>query len=78
MRLGVLRALGCDLLGPPGLSKITFKGRRRVSGPDRSSNVFNRGMKKKQKNWASSLEDARQYDYLRDEVRTGMDPVSSN
>eukprot|EP00066_Takifugu_rubripes_P021704 XP_011610970.1 PREDICTED: NADH dehydrogenase [ubiquinone] 1 alpha subcomplex assembly factor 5 isoform X2 [Takifugu rubripes] len=40
-----------------------------MSGPGRSSiNVFNREMKKKQKNWAASLEDAHQYDYLRDEV----------
>ncbi|TWW59145.1 Arginine-hydroxylase NDUFAF5, mitochondrial [Takifugu flavidus] len=79
MRLGVLRALSCGLLGPPGRwscfsalgcsSKITFKARRRMSGPGRSSiNVFNREMKKKQKNWAASLEDAHQYDYLRDEV----------
>lgn len=89
MRLGVLRALGCGLLGPPGQwscfsalgcsSKITFKARRRMSGPGRSSiNIFNRVMKKKQKNWAASLEDAHQYDYLRDEVRTETDPVSSN
>lgn len=89
MRLGVLRALGGGLLGPPGRwscfsalgcsSKITFKAHRRMSGQDRSSiNVFNREMKKKQKNWAASLEDTHQYDYLRDEVRTGTDPVSSN
>ncbi|XP_035515588.1 arginine-hydroxylase NDUFAF5, mitochondrial [Morone saxatilis] len=31
-------------------------------------NVFNREMKKRQKNWASSLQDGHQYDYLRDEV----------
>ncbi|KAM4583667.1 arginine-hydroxylase NDUFAF5, mitochondrial isoform 1-T2 [Odontesthes bonariensis] len=31
-------------------------------------NVFNRDMKKRQKNWAASLQDAHQYDYLRDEV----------
>lgn len=50
-----------------------------MSGQGRSSiNVFNREMKKKQKNWAASLEDAYQYDYLRDEVRTRTDPVSSN
>lgn len=50
-----------------------------MSGPGRSSiNVFNREMKKRQKNWAASLDDAHQYDYLRDEVQTGTDPVSSN
>lgn len=32
-------------------------------------NVFNREMKRRQKNWAASLEDGHQYDYLRDEVR---------
>lgn len=31
-------------------------------------NVFNREMKKRQKNWAASLQDGHQYDYLRDEV----------
>ncbi|XP_071359537.1 arginine-hydroxylase NDUFAF5, mitochondrial isoform X1 [Trachinotus anak] len=30
--------------------------------------VFNREMKKRQKNWAASLQDGHQYDYLRDEV----------
>ncbi|RVE76793.1 hypothetical protein OJAV_G00012170 [Oryzias javanicus] len=33
-----------------------------------SMNVFNRLMKKRQKNWAASLQDGQQYDYLRDEV----------
>uniref|UniRef100_A0A3B4WAQ8 Arginine-hydroxylase NDUFAF5, mitochondrial n=1 Tax=Seriola lalandi dorsalis TaxID=1841481 RepID=A0A3B4WAQ8_SERLL len=31
-------------------------------------NVFNREMKKRQKNWAATLQDGHQYDYLRDEV----------
>ncbi|KAE8300652.1 Arginine-hydroxylase NDUFAF5, mitochondrial [Larimichthys crocea] len=31
-------------------------------------NVFNREMKKRQKNWAASLQDGHHYDYLRDEV----------
>lgn len=31
-------------------------------------NVFNREMKKRQKNWAASRKDGHQYDYLRDEV----------
>uniref|UniRef100_A0A665SWJ5 Arginine-hydroxylase NDUFAF5, mitochondrial n=1 Tax=Echeneis naucrates TaxID=173247 RepID=A0A665SWJ5_ECHNA len=31
-------------------------------------NVFNRDMKKRQKNWSASLQDRDQYDYLRDEV----------
>ncbi|XP_044045343.1 arginine-hydroxylase NDUFAF5, mitochondrial isoform X2 [Siniperca chuatsi] len=31
-------------------------------------NVFNREMKKRQKNWAASVADGHQYDYLKDEV----------
>ncbi|XP_049899769.1 arginine-hydroxylase NDUFAF5, mitochondrial isoform X1 [Epinephelus moara] len=31
-------------------------------------NVFNREMKRRQKNWAASLQDGHQFDYLRDEV----------
>ncbi|MEQ2266988.1 NADH dehydrogenase [ubiquinone] 1 alpha subcomplex assembly factor 5 [Xenotaenia resolanae] len=39
------------------------------SGSGRGSmNVFNREMKKRQKNWAAVLQDGHQYDYLRDEV----------
>lgn len=33
-----------------------------------SMNVFNREMKKRQRNWAASQKDGHQYDYLRDEV----------
>ncbi|XP_037328016.2 arginine-hydroxylase NDUFAF5, mitochondrial [Pungitius pungitius] len=33
-----------------------------------SINVFNRDMKKRQKDWAAALRDGHQYDYLRDEV----------
>uniref|UniRef100_A0A7N6C2J7 Arginine-hydroxylase NDUFAF5, mitochondrial n=1 Tax=Anabas testudineus TaxID=64144 RepID=A0A7N6C2J7_ANATE len=44
--------------------------RRGLSGSGRSTmNVFNRDMKKRQKNWAATLQDGNQYDYLRDEVR---------
>lgn len=48
--------------------------RRGLSGSGRGTmNVFNREMKRRQKNWAASLEDGHQYDYLRDEVRlTGL------
>ncbi|KAF3688173.1 Arginine-hydroxylase NDUFAF5, mitochondrial [Channa argus] len=43
--------------------------RRDMSGSGRATmNVFNREMKKRQKNWAASLQDGLQYDYLRDEV----------
>lgn len=42
--------------------------RRAASGPG-AMNVFNRAMKRRQKNWAAALEDGQQYDYLRDEVR---------
>ena len=38
-------------------------------------NVFDRKMKKMQKNWAASLEEGHQYDYLRDEV-TGLDSAN--
>lgn len=47
------------------------ESRRGASAPGASSmNVFNREMKKRQKNWAASLENNHQYDYLRDEVGT--------
>ncbi|XP_074485996.1 arginine-hydroxylase NDUFAF5, mitochondrial [Sebastes fasciatus] len=39
-----------------------------VSGSGTTVNVFNREMKKSQKNWAATLQDGHQYDYLRDEV----------
>ncbi|XP_031732472.1 arginine-hydroxylase NDUFAF5, mitochondrial [Anarrhichthys ocellatus] len=39
-----------------------------ASGGKGTMNVFNREMKKRQKNWAASLQDGDQYDYLRDEV----------
>ncbi|XP_040002239.1 arginine-hydroxylase NDUFAF5, mitochondrial isoform X3 [Xiphias gladius] len=43
--------------------------RRGLSVSSRGTmNVFNREMKKRQKNWAASLQDGHQYDYLRDEV----------
>ncbi|XP_041839272.1 arginine-hydroxylase NDUFAF5, mitochondrial [Melanotaenia boesemani] len=42
-------------------------GSRSVSGRG-TMNVFNRAMKKRQKNWAASLQDGHHYDYLRDEV----------
>ncbi|XP_074552499.1 arginine-hydroxylase NDUFAF5, mitochondrial [Halichoeres trimaculatus] len=42
-------------------------GLRFMSGRG-TMNVFNREMKKKQKNWAASLQDGHHYDYLRDEV----------
>lgn len=75
LRRGVLRALVSGLWGPagrwgclfpPGGSRVPL---RSLSGPGRSSmDVFDRQMKKKQKDWAASLEDGHQYDYLRDEV----------
>ncbi|KAM6941948.1 arginine-hydroxylase NDUFAF5, mitochondrial isoform 2-T2 [Lycodopsis pacificus] len=39
-----------------------------ASGAKGTMNVFNREMKKRQKNWAASLQDGDLYDYLRDEV----------
>ncbi|XP_029950638.1 arginine-hydroxylase NDUFAF5, mitochondrial-like [Salarias fasciatus] len=41
--------------------------RRRLSSSS-SMNVFNRAMKRRQKDWAASLQERHQYDYLREEV----------
>lgn len=52
------------------------------SGPSRTRsaagtmNVFNREMKRRQKNWAAALQDHHLYDYLRDQVTT-RDPLTS-
>ncbi|KAI4833272.1 hypothetical protein KUCAC02_016182 [Chaenocephalus aceratus] len=46
-----------------------ISGCRGMSSAGRGSmNVFNREMKRRQKNWAASLREGNQYDYLRDEV----------
>ncbi|XP_059187083.1 arginine-hydroxylase NDUFAF5, mitochondrial [Centropristis striata] len=56
----------CRLLLPAGPNSGPRRG---LSVPGRATmNVFNREMKKRQKNWAASLRDGHQYDYLRDEV----------
>ncbi|XP_073348001.1 arginine-hydroxylase NDUFAF5, mitochondrial [Pagrus major] len=56
----------CSL--PAGPSCAARRGLS-VPVPGRGTmNVFNREMKKRQKNWAASLQDGHQYDYLRDEV----------
>ncbi|KAG7217923.1 hypothetical protein INR49_010299 [Caranx melampygus] len=48
---------------------MTAPPRREQSAAGRGSmNVFDRQMKKRQKNWAAALRDRNQYDYLRDEV----------
>ncbi|XP_077426419.1 arginine-hydroxylase NDUFAF5, mitochondrial [Vanacampus margaritifer] len=46
------------------------EGRRRSSrsGADGTANIFDRSMKKRQKEWAGSGRDPRKYDYLREEV----------
>ncbi|XP_034045204.1 arginine-hydroxylase NDUFAF5, mitochondrial isoform X2 [Thalassophryne amazonica] len=50
----------------PGLRSEICRG---LSGSRPGTlNVFDRMMKKRQKNWAASLPDSQQYDYLRDEV----------
>lgn len=55
----------CRLRTGPG-----SEPRRGLSVSGRGTmNVFNREMKKRQKNWAACLQDGHQYDYLRDEVR---------
>uniref|UniRef100_H3CAM6 Arginine-hydroxylase NDUFAF5, mitochondrial n=1 Tax=Tetraodon nigroviridis TaxID=99883 RepID=H3CAM6_TETNG len=72
LRWGVLRAVDCGLVGPAGRWSWSCSSRvpvRAASGPGRSPvNVFDRRMKKRQKNWAAALEDGHQYDYLRAEV----------
>ncbi|TDH15616.1 hypothetical protein EPR50_G00010710 [Perca flavescens] len=75
--LRVLRAAG----SPPAASSGSWSrvrlpadprhaARRALSASGRGGtmNVFNRDMKKKQKEWAASLRDGHQFDYLRDEV----------
>ncbi|TNN61486.1 NADH dehydrogenase [ubiquinone] 1 alpha subcomplex assembly factor 5 [Liparis tanakae] len=42
--------------------------RRGLSASGGAVNVFDRQMKKRQKNWSASLRDGHKYDYLRDEV----------
>ncbi|XP_072513282.1 arginine-hydroxylase NDUFAF5, mitochondrial isoform X1 [Salminus brasiliensis] len=51
---------------PPAPSRLSE--RCLSSGPGGMMNVFDRNMKKRQKKWASSLQDSHKYDYLRDEV----------
>ncbi|KAF7659025.1 hypothetical protein LDENG_00003620 [Lucifuga dentata] len=63
------------LSGPPAASSDSSRRRVLVSccrfqsaSARGSMNVFDRAMKKRQKNWAASLQNSHQYDYLRDEV----------
>uniref|UniRef100_A0A8C2ZC31 NADH:ubiquinone oxidoreductase complex assembly factor 5 n=1 Tax=Cyclopterus lumpus TaxID=8103 RepID=A0A8C2ZC31_CYCLU len=46
----------------------TSEPRRRLSESGGRVNVFDREMKKRQKNWSASLQDGHKYEYLRDEV----------
>uniref|UniRef100_A0A8D3C2T1 Uncharacterized protein n=1 Tax=Scophthalmus maximus TaxID=52904 RepID=A0A8D3C2T1_SCOMX len=57
----LLRLPGCWSLSVPrrGLS---------VSGGTSSMNVFDRAMKRRQRNWAAALRDGHKYEYLREEV----------
>lgn len=78
----VLRAAGCrPAASPRSWSRVMSACRRLPAGlgPAESRralsvstrgtmNVFNREMKRRQRNWAASLQDGHQYDYLRDEV----------
>lgn len=65
LRRGVLGALGSGLVGPAGRWGCRLPPGCRGRS---SMNVFDREMKKKQKNWAASVQEGQQYDYLRDEV----------
>lgn len=42
--------------------------RTQSGGTSGGVNIFDRGMKGKQKKWAAALPDCQKYDYLRDEV----------
>ncbi|XP_048392932.1 arginine-hydroxylase NDUFAF5, mitochondrial isoform X1 [Stegostoma tigrinum] len=64
-RLLSLSSLGC----PPGSGSIAHLGWRRWSSRSESPmNVFDRKMKRRQKNWASSIPGSERYDYLKEEV----------
>ncbi|XP_029010209.1 arginine-hydroxylase NDUFAF5, mitochondrial [Betta splendens] len=60
----------CGRFGSGSVRGLTGSGSvRGLSGFARGSmNVFNRTMKRRQKNWAASQRDRQQYDYLKDEV----------
>ncbi len=49
--------------------RCLWRGRRCLSSRAGAMNVFDRSMKRRQKQWASSLPDSDKYDYPRDEVR---------
>ncbi len=49
--------------------RCLWRGRRCLSSRAGAMNVFDRSMKRRQKQWTSSLPDSDKYDYLRDEVR---------
>ncbi|XP_026179653.1 arginine-hydroxylase NDUFAF5, mitochondrial [Mastacembelus armatus] len=53
---------------PPAASSGRWTRTASSSSGRGSMNVFNREMKKRQRNWAAALRDGHQYDYLRDEV----------
>ncbi|XP_066516932.1 arginine-hydroxylase NDUFAF5, mitochondrial [Hoplias malabaricus] len=50
------------------VNAVNLLQRQPLSSRPGGMNVFDRGMKKRQKNWASALHDHHKYDYLRDEV----------
>lgn len=56
-----------DLTPVRGLS-ASSQSQSQSSGSRTGLNVFNREMKRTQRNWAASLKDRHQYEYLRDEV----------
>ncbi|XP_043082273.1 arginine-hydroxylase NDUFAF5, mitochondrial-like [Puntigrus tetrazona] len=51
-----------------GALPCLWRGRRCLSSQRGAMNVFDRSMKRRQKQWASSSPDSHTYDYLRDEV----------
>lgn len=59
--------LGSQLLSSKYQCSRWTESQRQVSGRG-AMNVFDRTMKRKQKEWAASLQDSDKYDYLRDEV----------
>ncbi|XP_041106808.1 arginine-hydroxylase NDUFAF5, mitochondrial isoform X1 [Polyodon spathula] len=58
----------CSVISPVVFWHRTSFVRTVSTRTENAMNVFDRNMKRKQKNWAAALEDAEQYDYLRREV----------
>lgn len=68
----------CPLLGEPAVSAASCGRRKFASGvppsgstSPRALNIFDRELKRKQKNWAARQPEPMKFDYLKEEVRLG-------